>query len=212
MSIREDFGVESRRWPLINKQRFQITRSKSEHCLSLSKTCLVIKIFTQKWMIWGRPSFDCFDSFFIGFLLFLFLFCLFLIIWSLQDYCPTSWQENHDLGRESGSGLWCFICLLFQLFVCFVFFVYLVCLFVWYYMVLLHLLAKSIMICGGSLACGRPSASVPKGDGPPTDITRLSYNQIARILNVSWTNIQSLNLNLLHMNLSFTEQDHLKYV
>ena len=60
-----------------------------------------------------------------------------------------------------------------------------VCLFVWYYMVLLHLLAKRIMICGGSLACGRPSASVPKGDGPPTDITRLSYNQIARILNVS---------------------------
>ena len=144
MSIREDFGVESRRWPLINKQRFQITRSKSEHCLSL-----------------------------------------FLIIWSLQDYCSTSWQENHDLGRESGSGLWCFICLLFQLFVCFVFFVYLVCLFVWYYMVLLHLLAKRIMIWGGSLACGRPSASVPKGDGPPTDITRLSYNQVARILNVS---------------------------
>ena len=127
--------------------------------------------------------FCCCCFYFVCFLLF--LFCLFLIIWSLQYYCPTSWQENHDLGRESGSGLWCFICLLFQLFVCFVFFVYLVCLFVWYYMVLLHLLAKRIMICGGSLACGRPSASVPKGDGPPTDITRLSYNQIARILNVS---------------------------
>ena len=75
----------------------------------------------------------------------------------------------------------CFNCLFVSSFL----FIWFVCLFVWYYMVLLHLLAKRIMICGGSLACGRPSASVPKGDGPPTDITRLSYNQIARILNVS---------------------------
>ena len=210
MSIREDFGAESRRWPLINKQRFQITRSKSEHCLSLSQTCLVIKIFTQKWMIWGRPSFDCFDFFSL-------FFCCFCFILLVSYYLVPAGLLLHLLARESwfGEGVWLWLVVFYLLVVSIVCSFRLFCLFglfVWYYMVLLHLLAKGIMICGGSLACGRPSASVPKGDGPPTDITRLSYNQIARILNVSWTNIQSLNLNLLHMNLSFTEQDHLKYV
>ena len=161
-------------------------------------------------MIWGRPSFDCFDFFSL-------FFCCFCFILLVSYYLVPAGLLLHLLARESwfGEGVWLWLVVFYLLVVSIVCSFRLFCLFglfVWYYMVLLHLLAKRIMICGGSLACGRPSASVPKGDGPPTDITRLSYNQIARILNVSWTNIQSLNLNLHHMNLSFTEQDHLKYV